>query len=321
MRTFILAVWLCLLATVSTVSHAAGFKFLQIPADSNGPALKAIVWTPCAAAAQQIPVGPFVLSGQRDCPTVGDKLPLIVISHGHTGTYLGHHDLAETLANAGFVVAAINHPGDTHSDLSRADDISVYVERPTDIKRLVDYMLNASPDAAKIDPQAIGFFGFSRGGYTGLVLAGGKPDFLHADVACPDPNLPICQEIRHNQIPTAPLTQDPRIKAYVLADPLNEFPTAASLKNVKAPIQLWGSQFGGDGVLPETVPALAAALPTRPEFHVVKGAAHFAFLAPCSAALEKTSADICVDSGGFDRVAFHDEFDEKVLAFFKANLR
>jgi predicted dienelactone hydrolase len=136
---------------------------------------------------------------------------------------LGHHDLAEFLADAGFVVAAINHPGDTFSDMSRAADISEFVERPTDIKRLVDFMLNDAPDAAKIDATKIGFFGFSRGGYTGLVLAGGSPDFADANVPCTDLKLPICREIKHQPKPLK-LARDDRIKAYVLADPLNEFP-------------------------------------------------------------------------------------------------
>ena len=77
-----------------------------------------MVWTPCAEPAQEIKIGPYVLAGRRDCPIVGDKLPLVVISHGHGGSFLGHHDLAEALADAGFVVAAINHPGDTFSDMS-----------------------------------------------------------------------------------------------------------------------------------------------------------------------------------------------------------
>jgi predicted dienelactone hydrolase len=193
MKTFISAVLLCL---STTIAHAAGIKFVQIPPDANGPALRAIVWTPCAEPAQEVPIGPYVLKGRRDCPTVGEKLPLVVISHGHGGSLLGHHDLAETLADAGFVVAAINHPGDTFSDSTRAGEMSVFVERPTDIKRLIDYMLSAAPDAARIDPERIGFFGFSRGGYTGLVLAGGNPDFLHADVPCTDPKAPICEQIR-----------------------------------------------------------------------------------------------------------------------------
>jgi predicted dienelactone hydrolase len=49
------------------------------------------------------------------------------------GDFIGHHDTAETLADAGFIVAAISHPGDTVSDMSRSGDLSVMIERPTDI--------------------------------------------------------------------------------------------------------------------------------------------------------------------------------------------
>ncbi|WP_028224115.1 alpha/beta hydrolase family protein [Paraburkholderia ferrariae] len=318
MKAWISAV---LLGLSATLTHAAGIKVIQVPADADGPALKAMVWTPCAGPAQELPIGPTILKGRRDCPTVGEKLPLIVISHGHGGSYLGHHDLAEVLADAGFVVAALNHPGDTYSDMSHAGEYSAFVERPEDIKRLIDYMLSASPDAGKIDAQRIGFFGFSRGGYTGLVLAGGEPDFLHADVPCVDPTAPICMQLARRDLPSTPMTHDPRIKAFVIADPLNAFPSADDLKNVKAPIQLWASEFGGDGVQPRNAPALANALPQKPEFHLVRNAAHFAFLAPCSDALKKDAPDICVDANGFDRVAFHQQLDSAVRAFFEANLR
>ncbi|MEZ2310480.1 alpha/beta hydrolase family protein [Paraburkholderia sp. RCC_158] len=317
MRTLLAVVVLCSLVTLS---HAAGIKFLTIPGDGSAPALKAIVWTPCTDSAEDLTVGPYVLRGRRDCPTAGHSLPLVVVSHGHGGSYLGHHDLAEFLADAGFVVAAINHPGDTFSDMSRAAEISEFVERPTDIKRLVDFMLDDAPDAAKIDATRIGFFGFSRGGYTGLVLAGGNPDFANANVPCTDPNLPICHEIKLERTPMTP-ARDDRIKAYVLADPLNEFPRARELENVTAPIQLWASQFGGDGVLPETIPALADALPKRPEFHFVPQAGHFAFLAPCSIQLKQIAPEVCVDAVGFNRSAFHAHFDQMTLQFFKANLR
>lgn len=317
MKTWLSVVLLCLSATVA---HAAGVKFVRIPADAAGPELRAIVWTPCADAVQALTVGPYELKGKRDCPTAGDKLPLVLISHGHGGTFLDHHDLPETLADAGFVVAAINHPGDTFSDMSHAADIQEFVERPVDIKRLVDYMLGNASDAARIDPARIGFFGFSRGGYTGLVLAGGNPDYVHAQVACTDPTLLICRQIRDRDLVLPPPTHDPRIKAYVLADPLDEFPTADTVKDVHAPIQLWASEDGGDGVEPATLPALAGLLPQRPEFHVVRHAAHFAFVAPCSDALKQKAPRVCVDAGEFDRVAFHQAFDAKALAFFSAKL-
>jgi len=317
-KAIMVSAFLCL---VATCARAAGIGVIEIPADANGPALKAMIWTPCAVAAQDVTVGPYVLMGQRDCPTVGDRLPLILISHGHGGSFLGHHDLAERLADAGYVVAAINHPGDTFSDLSRQAELSEFIERPTDIERAVDYMIEKSPEAAKIDRERIGFFGFSRGGYTGIVLAGGNPDFLNAKVACPDPTLPICESIRRKEVPSAPLAHDARIRAFVLADPLNEFPTAADLKDIRAPIQLWASEFGGDGVLPDQVRELAEALPQKPEFHLVAGAAHFAFLAPCSPKLAKDAPQICVDERGFDRIGFHRELCDQALAFFNAKLR
>ncbi|WP_144110444.1 alpha/beta hydrolase family protein [Paraburkholderia sp. BCC1886] len=318
MRAIILAVLLCLCVPVS---RAAGIRFVQVPADANGPALKAVVWTPCASVAHQLSIGPYLLKANRDCPTMGTSLPLIVISHGHGGTFLNHHDLAETLADAGFVVAAIDHPGDTLADMSLAADLSSFVERPTDIKRLIDYMLGAASDSSRINPASIGFFGFSRGGYTGLVLAGGNPDFLNANVPCPDSTLPICDQLRRKQIPLQPLTHDPRIKAYVIADPVDEFPTATSLKDVKAPIQLWVSQYGGDGVLPETGMDLANALPQRPDFHPVPDSAHFAFLAPCPPELLKNTPGICVDEKGFDRTAFHAEMNRQALRFFQSRLQ
>ena len=50
------------------------------------------------------------------CPVEGEHLPLVVVSHGYHGWYGNLHDVAETLADAGFVVAAINHPADTGPD-------------------------------------------------------------------------------------------------------------------------------------------------------------------------------------------------------------
>jgi predicted dienelactone hydrolase len=99
--------------------------------------------------------GPHTLSAAKDCPISGDNLPLVVISHGNGGTELNFYDTAEALADAGSVVAAIKHPGDTTFDMSRF--LSALVERPTDITRLIDFMLGASPAASKIDPERIGF--------------------------------------------------------------------------------------------------------------------------------------------------------------------
>jgi hypothetical protein len=43
---------------------------------------------------------------------------------------------------------------------------------------------------------------------------------------------------------------DRRIKAAVVADPLSVFFTAEGLAGITIPVQLWGSEKGGDGVEP-----------------------------------------------------------------------
>src|SRR5262249_28672453 len=170
--SFLIALTLLLTAPAA---QAAGFRFIEAPAGPDGPALTGAMWSSCSAAPGEIDLCNVTVTGVVDCPIAVGKLPLVVISHGRGGSFLGHHDVAETLADAGFVVAAINHPGDTASDMSRSDDLSVFTQRPEDIKRLIDFMIGPSPAAANIDPGRIGCFGFSRGGYTGLVLLRGNP--------------------------------------------------------------------------------------------------------------------------------------------------
>ncbi|TIX92139.1 alpha/beta fold hydrolase [Rhizobium sp. P44RR-XXIV] len=311
--------FLIALGFVATAVQAAGLAPIEVPASADDPALNGFVWSPCATQANDLQLGPIIVPAVRGCAIAGEKLPLVVISHGHGGGSLNHHDVAETLADKGFLVVALNHPGDNFSDPSRAGDISIMFQRPQDVKRLIDFLLTGWKERAKIDPDRIGFFGFSRGGYTGLVLAGAVPDFRDPTVPCPEP-APICGEIRRNEIPVTPLARDARIKAFVLADPLSFFSMKASLRAVKAPIQLWSSEQGGDGVLPKSVAMLDDNLPNKPDFHIVPGSAHFAFLAPCPPALAKSLPEICSDQAGFDRAAFHKSFDDEVLAFFRQHL-
>jgi predicted dienelactone hydrolase len=311
------AIVLCFMATLA---HAAGFRFIEVPADAAGPALKGAMWYPCAEPPGEIHLGKITVPEVKDCPISGDKLPLVVVSHGLYGDIGGHHDTAETLADAGFVVAAINHPGDSSLDRSRADDLSVFAERPADIKRLIDFMLGASPAASRIDPGHIGFFGYSRGGYTGLVLIGAKPDWAAATPFCEHQSDHICKQILRKDFPAQPLARDPRIKAAVITDPLAIFFTADSFAAVKVPVQLWASERGGMGVTPEGVAAVDRNLPAKHEYHVVPNSAHFAFLFICPPAVAKAAAEICTDPPGFDRAAFHKEFNAAVLAFFRAHL-
>ncbi|UFZ03005.1 dienelactone hydrolase [Bradyrhizobium ontarionense] len=314
------ALSLLAICLTATLAQAAGVRSIDIPADADGPAIHGLVWYPCAEKPAEIPVGVFILTGVKDCPLAGAHLPLVAASHGRGGSLLGSHDTAETLADHGFMVAAINHPGDTAQDLSRSGDLSVFVERPTDIKRLIDFMVGPSPFAAHIDHDRIGFFGFSRGGYTGLVLLGADPDWPGAAFDhCQQARRLFCQEILDKRYPSQPLTHDPRIKAAVLADPPAIFFSAESLAPIHVPVQLWASSRGGDGVLPSHVAFVDANLPAGHDYRVVPNSGHFAFFL-CPPALVQAQSDLCADAPDFDRVAFHAEFNADVLAFFRARL-
>jgi predicted dienelactone hydrolase len=204
--------------------------------------------------------------------------------------------------------------------MSRSGDLSAFVERPTDIKRLIDFMVGPSPIAAKIDPERIGFFGFSRGGYTGLVLIGANPDWAIAAALCQQSSAPICEQIRRQEFPVQPLAHDPRIKVAVIADPLTILFSADSFAAVNVPVQLWASERGGDGVLPHRVAAVDRSLPGKHDYHVVPNSGHFAFLTPCPPVLAAARPELCTDAPDFDRVAFHKEFDSEVLALLRKHL-
>ena len=302
-----------------TAAHAAGIQMLRVPADGSSPAISGAVWYPCATAPTAIMLGPFQISATRDCPIAGTKLPLVVISHGRTGSYLGHRDTARALADAGFVVAAISHPGDNARDTAHADELPVFIERPADIKRLVDYMLGSWSQASAIDANRIGLFGFSRGGYTGLVLLGANPGFSSRIGMCAGQTSTLCEQVREGRL--EPLVHDGRIKAAVIADPLSIFFTKASFADVRVPIQLWRSERGGDGVTPESVAAVAGELPMKTALRTVPNAQHFAFLPPCPEELARSAPEICTDPPGFDRAAFHREFNAQVVEFFQRELR
>ncbi|CAB3907516.1 alpha/beta hydrolase family protein [Achromobacter deleyi] len=318
---FVRSLRLCLALLLASAgsAQAAGFQRLSLPMDMNGPALQGGIWYPCAAPAGQVKIGRVEMAATPDCPITEGAKPLIVMSHGSAGSFLGHHDTAVALADAGFVVAAINHVGDNALDKSRQGYLSIFSTRPREMRRLIDYLTGAWPGKAQLDGR-VGFFGFSRGGYTGLVLAGAVPDFKQGLSLCADePGLPMCRDIRDGKIAAQPYVRDERIRAAVIVDPLNAF-TADTLKAVSIPVQLWASAQGGDGVTPASVDAVRAGLP-QAEFHRVDGAGHFAFLAPCSAGQAEAMPAICADAPGFDRAAWHREFNAKVIAFFQSALR
>jgi predicted dienelactone hydrolase len=311
------AIMLCFLGASA---QATGIQLL----DSN-PNLAGGIWYPCAGEPRPVPLGNLTvqfidsLPGVRDCPVKGTKLPLVVVSHGRGGWFGGHDDVVDALVDAGFVVAAINHPGDNGSDSSKRDSLSVLASRPADIIRLLDFMLGDWKDRAAIDADKIGFFGFSAGAYTGLVLAGGNPDFRRIEPFCQETNKSrACEEFRSGNIPLN-LPHEPRIRAAALADTaVNYAFTPEGLAAIRIPLLIWRSESGGGGVDPKNSALTASSLPGKPDVRTVR-AGHFAFLPPCSPQFAANLPRLCTDPPGFDRTAFRHDFNASIVQFFQSH--
>lgn len=308
--------------TTPALAATAGFTVVQA-ADPQGAPITVGIWYPADAPAKPMPLGIGDQTVAAGAPLVGDHLPLIVMSHGNGGFFGGHADTAQALAEAGFVVAALTHTGDNYADQSRATDMA---NRPRQLSVLIDYMLKASPMQAALDPDRVGAFGFSSGGFTVLVAAGAKPDLSTVAPHCKaHPDFFDCKLTASRPPPAGALmstwTHDARIKAVVSAAPAMGYSfTKAGLSRVTVPLQLWRAE--DDQILPDPfyASAVRANLPRTPEWHVVPGAGHFDFLTPCNDQGRATAAAICASAPGFDRAAFHRDFDAKVVGFFKANL-
>src|SRR5260370_4926561 len=111
------------------MAEAAGFRFIDIPADASGPALTGAVWSPCAAPPQEIKFRFVTIAAVRNCPVAGEGLPLIVVSHGSGGWFGAYRDTAAMLAAAGFVLAGPGHPRGNATDHSRTDEAPVPLTR------------------------------------------------------------------------------------------------------------------------------------------------------------------------------------------------
>ncbi|NES24318.1 MAG: alpha/beta hydrolase, partial [Symploca sp. SIO3E6] len=115
--------------------------------------------------------------------------PLVVFSHGYGSdrkflTYLARH-----LASHGISVASVEHPNSNYTWIDRSSvgeqigDIlpaSEFIDRPLDVSFALDRITQISRKSAslrgKFNTKQVSVLGHSLGGYTALVLAGGKLD-------------------------------------------------------------------------------------------------------------------------------------------------
>ncbi|BBK44643.1 dienelactone hydrolase [Allostella vacuolata] len=320
----ILAAMLSVLLAAAAAAQPVGYRAAVIP---GLPPLPAAIWYPAAADAPvaEVALGPYRAMLAADAPLAAGqgRRPVVAISHGTGGGRLSHHDTAAALARAGMVALAITHAGDNVEDASAQGTVRLMATRAANVSRALDWLFAQAPEAPQLDPRRVGVFGYSAGGATALILAGGVPEpgalprFCRAHAG--DPLCALLPRFRDQDQPAPRFAPDPRVRAAVIAAPGPGilFAGTDALAMVSIPIQLWRPE--ADRLLrhPHHAEAIRGALPVPPEVEVVPGAGHYAFLAPCPPPLRAAAPEVCADQPGFDRAAFHERFNAKVAGFFQ----
>ena len=312
----------CSPSTTVVQQATVGFELVDIPR-ADGQPLHGAFWYPSTSAASSMRVGWANQIVAKNGTIVGSRLPLIVISVGALGTWSGHSDTAISLAQAGFVVASVTYDEVGAGGLLKAFGL------PKQFRELIDYALQGWHGGDHLDPARIGAFGFSLGGFAVLAAVGGTPTIERIASHCRNaPTEWSCSLAAAHKLDLAlgppqagAFAVDRRIKAAVIVAPaLGYLFDDHGLDSVHIPIQLW--QASRDTVLAEpwNSQAVKRDLPLPPEYHLVQGADHGDFTAPCAPDIATKIPQICRGKSGFDRELFHVSLNSAIVHFFQKSL-
>jgi predicted dienelactone hydrolase len=303
----------------------------------GGRPLDARIWYPAAPASLERAIamgedGAEIFIFGHAAPgadPVAGSYPLIVLSHGNGGSALQLMWLAEVLADSGYLVAAVNHHGNTAVEPELVEmAFATPWERAIDLSRLIDALLADPVFGPMIDAESIGVGGFSIGGYSALVAAGGRPDYDAYDAFCasalrdgtcgpqlenPD-QVGAFERLQGDSVFEASRARleafegDARVKAsFLIAPALGAAFEADDLVGVQGPIALTAGD--ADQIAPAATNAAYIAQRHRDAALTLieGGVGHYAFLGQCGPAGPRILPDLCMDAEGVDRAAVHQQ--------------
>ena len=172
--------------------------------------LRVTVWYPAAEGSveRSLDIGPpgrplFIVGEAAPDAAFADakRRPVILFSHGYGGSARMMAWFTTVLAQQGYVVIAVDHPGNNSQDKMTVPGAALYWDRAGDLQAALD---RASADPVigpHLDARRVGVAGFANDGLTALLAAGGRVDparFLafcaaHPDdgVCKPQPEFPV----------------------------------------------------------------------------------------------------------------------------------
>ncbi len=331
-------------ALFQTAANAAEAGFRQITVAANSaddkPAHVALYY-PTSDSARVIPMGPFPQTVAINGTPASTVKGLIVISHGTASTETGFATLAQALARNGYLVASVEHVGDTWQDQSmRTTPVRYFAERPRQASRAIDTVL-ADPQwrtriAKGVDGQSlIGALGHSAGGYTVLALAGGRPVLSRLREHCEteadlDPIFcKLSRAMGGGSVQASgaedgqeePVQADTRVRAMMALAPMGVAFSASSLASITIPVAIYAGER--DSFLVPRFHAKWVVQNMRKAnttLQLVPNAGHYAFMNTPTMDLPSPDGSVAGDPEGFDRAGFLDRFAQESIVFFDKNL-
>lgn len=264
---------------------------------------------PTATSGSEHRFGPYALTAALDAPPSGERLLLVVVSHGTGSTPWALRGLGLRLARAGLAVAMVEHPGNSRSDDRLAHTAANLANRPRHLRLAVDAVLADPLLAPHLAADRVAVVGHSIGACTALAAAGGRPF-----------NFP--PESPDGRSHPVPVEADPRVRALVLLAPATGwYVNEGSLAAVSVPI-LMRSAERDEFTLAEHAALVVRGVrdPARVDHRVVPNAGHFSFLTPFPPAMVRPDFLPAHDPPGFDRAAFQRELGDEVVTFLRGVL-
>ena len=271
------------------------------------------------------------------------KFPLIVLSHGTGGTSGSLAWLGTPLARAGYVAAAVDHPGNNAIDGYTVEGFTLWWERARDLSAVIDGMLADPGFMARIDGQRVGAAGFSLGGYTAIVIAGGITSLAHyhdfcawaqADASCQAP--PEFGDLRAKAKALADTDEayratlandgrsyrDPRVRAvFAMAPALGPTFLRESLERIDIPVAIVAGAADAIAPVGNNARFYAAHIPHAELTIFPGGVGHYVFTVDCTPAGRAAVPARCIDAPGVDRDAIHAATVRPAEEFFALHLR
>ncbi|MGY4533100.1 putative dienelactone hydrolase [Pseudomonas sp. TE3786] len=301
-----------------------GFHQMTLHDPLDQQPMQAVAFYPAFARATISNIGPYHIAAGQDAPVAPGHYPLLVLSHGNSGSPLAQHDLATYLAKHGFVVLAVVHPGDNYADQSRLGTLSNLYGRPMQISQAITDALQDPWLEPFLDEQRIGMIGYSAGGETALIVGGAQPqmqllrDYCQAHPgdqdACRSQGELVVD--RDDLVPES----DPRVKALMLLAPLSLMFGKEELQDVQVPVLMYAGDHDQLLAIETNALALTHSLPQPPDYRLLDGAGHFIFMSPCSAEQEQMMPMLCEDAEGVDRGKIHRRMNAEAVEFFSTVL-